>query len=93
MPISWIEKNTSFRVKQWAYDLFKSGEVLFSGVRGKQGIPVVAEITVTDEDVKNLTPDLNKAITIIIFSEGISIDDPSYDFQIEELEFRIKCVD
>lgn len=86
-------KNTSFRVKQWAYDLFKSGEVIFSRNIDKQGFPVVAEITVTDEDVKNYAPDLDKAITIIIFSEGISIDDPSYDFQIEELEFRIECID
>ena len=53
----------------------------------------MVEIAVTDEDVKNFAPDLNKGVTIIIFCEGISIDDPSYDFQIEEIEFRIECVD
>jgi hypothetical protein len=85
MPISWIEKNISFQVKVWAFDLFKSGEVLFSGDR--------AEIEVSDEDVERFKPDLEKAVPVIMFSQGVPIDDPDYDFQIEEIEFLIECCD
>ena len=93
MPTAWIEKNVSARVKRWAFNQLKSRRVFFSGDRQKQGYPVVAEIPVDNDDIKKFAPDLDKAVTIIMFSQGVSIDDPNFDFGLNNVKVHVECVD
>ena len=52
MPAGWIEKLKGEGIKHLAYDKLVAGDVVFVSDRFKQGFPVVAEIQLTDNDVK-----------------------------------------
>ena len=94
MPIAWFEKTTTTRVALWAFNRLKSGNVLFSGERQREGYPVVAEIPVDDDDIKRFAPDLDEAVTIIMFAPGAGIiDDPDADFEIGDITFHVEYVD
>ena len=93
MPISWIEKNTTAQVKTWAFNQLKAGDVVFAGDRQKEGYPVVAEIDVANEDIKRFAPDLDNAVTVIMFRKDLKpIDDPGSDYGFNDITFHIECV-
>ncbi len=93
MPISWIEKNTTAQVKTWAFNQLKAGDVVFAGDRQKEGYPVVAEIEVANEDIKSFAPDLDNAVTNIMFHKDLKpIDDPGADYGFNDITFHIECV-
>jgi hypothetical protein len=93
MPISWIEKNTTAQVKTWAFNQLKAGDVVFADDRQKEGYPVVAEIDVAKEDIKSFAPDLDNAVTVIMFHKDLKpIDDPGADYGFNDITFHIECV-
>jgi hypothetical protein len=93
MPISWIEKNTTAQVKTWAFNQLKARDVVFAGDRQKEGYPVVAEIDVANEDIKRFAPDLDNAVTVIMFHKDLKpIDDPGADYGFNDITFHIECV-
>ena len=93
MPKAWIEKNTSAQVKRWAFNQLKAGDVVFAGDRQKEGYPVVAEIEVANEDIKSFAPDLDNAVTIIMFHKDLKpIDDPGADYGFNDITFHLECV-
>ena len=92
MPIAWIEKKVSQRVKTWAYNNLLSGDVVFAGDRGKQGYPTVAELMVTDEDAERFAPDIDEAVTVIMYHRDLKpIDDKSAIYPIDEIVFHVEC--
>ena len=93
MPRVWIEKTTTQRVKEWAFSLLKSHDVVFVGYRQHEGYPVVAEIEVMDADRLRFKPDLDKTFRIIMFAPGAPIDDPDLDFEIDDILFHVECYD
>ena len=93
MPRAWIEKTTTQRVKEWAFSLLKSHDVVFVGYRQHEGYPVVAEIEVMDADRLRFKSDLDKALRIIMIAPGAPIDDPDLDFEIDDIIFHVECYD
>ena len=92
MPTSWIEKNTTVRVKQWAFNHLKYGDMVFAVDRQKDGYPVVAEVLVSDKDMERFEPDLDKAVTVIMFAAGARrIDASDTDFDIGDIVFHVEC--
>ena len=93
MPTTWIEKNPSQRVKEWAFGKLNSGDILFAADREKQGYPTVAEISVTPADKKRFRSHLDNALSIIMFAPGQGpIDDPDENYSIDEITFHVECV-
>ena len=94
MPNVWIEKNTTARVKEWAFNLFKQGAFSLAGGRQPDGYPVVAEIPVSNDDIKRFAPALDKAVTVIMFHKDLKpIDDPDADYDFNEIVFHVECCD
>ena len=94
MPAGWIEKLKDDRIKHWAYDKLVAGEVDFVGDRGWQGFPVVAEIPLTDNDVKRFAG-IEKGVTIImcLVDRSKEIADPHQRVSFDEVKFYLECVD
>ena len=94
MQTTWIEKNTTTRVKKWAFNHLKYGDMVFAADRQKDGYPVVAEVLVSDKDMERFKPDLDKAVTVIMFAAGARrIDAPGADFDISDIVFHVECCD
>ena len=95
MPKAWIEKCESQRVQKWAYDLYCKSTVLYATDRQKFGHPAVAEIPVTDDDIKRFSPVLDKAVTIIIYHRDFIHKpiDAEAKYPMEDIIFDVKFVD
>ena len=93
MPAGWIERLKGEGIKQWAYDKLVAGDVVFVSDRFKQGFPVVAEIQLTEADVKRFVG-IEKGVTIIMRCKDKSkaIDDPHAQFSFNEISFHLECV-
>jgi hypothetical protein len=90
------EKLTSQRVMRWAYDLYCKGGVFYAGDRQEDGYPVVAEITLSDDDLARFEPDLDKALTIIMHHKdhvNNPIDDSEARYPIEDIIFDVEYAD
>lgn len=70
-----------------------AGDVVFASDRGKQGYPKVAEIQLTDDDVRRFAG-LENGITIIMRHKDNSkaIDDPRSEYSFDEIVFYLECV-
>lgn len=93
MPAGWIEKLKGEGIKHWAYDKLVAGDVVFVGDRGWKGFPVVAEIQLTDEDVKRFAG-IEKGVTIIMCPVDRSKDiaNPQQRVPFDEIKFYLECV-
>ena len=89
MPAGWIEKLKGEGIKHLAYDKLVAGDVVFVGSRG----PVVAEIQLSDEDVKRFAG-IEKGVTIIMCPVDRSKDiaDPQQRVSFDEIKFYLECV-
>ncbi len=93
MPRAWIEKNVSQKIKLWAFDRLHIKDVLFATNRDKQGFPTVAEIPVSDANDEKFH-EFQKVTTVIMFAPGVAaIDDPDYDFKLDDIQFFLEYCD
>ena len=94
MSETWIEPIENSEVKQWAYERYISGTVVFSGDRQKQGYPVVAEFYLSDKDLETFDG-IDKGASIIMYpvDRKKTIDDPEAMFEIHEIKFDLECSD
>ena len=54
----------------------------------------MAEIPVSDDDIKRFAPALDKAVTVIMFHKDLKpLDDPDADYDFNEIVFHVECCD
>jgi hypothetical protein len=67
MAKTWIENCTSQRVQEWAYNHYLERDVVYHKDRQEYGFPITAEIKLTTEDIKRFSPELDKAVAVIMY--------------------------